>query len=52
MKESEINALIERCEDYAEHWTNGLDLKFSTAVRLGMRLLIREIKRIYQGEEK
>ncbi len=52
MKDSDIKALIERCEDFSAHWEGGIDMKFATAIRVGMRILIREIKRIYLGEER
>ena len=52
MTKGEYELLIERMTDYAEHWENGQDLKFSTAVKTGMRLMIREVKRIYETEDR
>ena len=51
MTSDEYDLLITRMNDYAEHWGGGADLKFATAVRTGMRLLIREIRRVYEGSE-
>ena len=51
MTKNEYEVLIGRLTDYAEHWVGGEDLKFATAVRVGMRLLIREIRRVYEAPE-
>lgn len=51
MTKNEYEMLLTRLNDMCEHWQPGIDLKFSTGVKTGMRMVIREIRRIYEGEE-